>query len=754
VIAAFLLVVVVFLALGSYGRYRLWRWLVSHSYYWLEVRGRENVPRRGPALLVCHFVQDFDWLFVLAAQRRIIRFVIATGSTDRWLVGRILSWTGAIVLDGASGPEDAERAVQEARGALARGELVCLFAQEVSSDRGLPLPYGMTFERIVNGLSVPIIPVALAQEWGSLVQIRHGSVAGARRRWPPWLPYHVEVSFGKPVPAPVGAGAARQAAQALSAESAILRNSRRPPVHRQFVRMAARHPFRSCLLDSTTKQELSYGKALAGAMCLARALKPRLGDAPMVGLWLPPSIGGVLANVGLAFLRKTSVNLNYTSSPTVVQSALRQCGARHVLTSRKFTHKVPLDPGPGVELIYLEDVAAGITNGQRLRAFLKVLLLPGWVLDHWVLGLGRHQLADLATVIFSSGSTGEPKGVMLTHGNVAGNVESMIQAAQLEPADRALGVLPLFHSFGYTVTLWAPLQIGASVLYHVDPRQAREIGELCQNHRCTVYLTTPTFLRFCVKKCAPEDFRTLRLLICGAEKLPISLSQEFRDKFGVQPLEGYGCTELSPVTATNLPDEHINGLHRRRNKSGTIGPPIPGVAGQVVHPETGHPLPVGEDGLVLMTGPNVMLGYLGKPELTSQVLREGWYVTGDMGRVDEEGYFTLTGRMARFAKVGGEMVPLERIEEELHLILQTTERVCAVTCVPDESRGERLVVLHLGTNGVPVRSLCQQLGARGLPNLWLPSERDFFQVPELPLLGSGKVNLQRVKELALELARR
>jgi acyl-[acyl-carrier-protein]-phospholipid O-acyltransferase/long-chain-fatty-acid--[acyl-carrier-protein] ligase len=315
-------------------------------------------------------------------------------------------------------------------------------------------------------------------------------------------------------------------------------------------------------------------------------------------------------------------------------------------------------------------------------------------------------------------------------------------------------VLPFFHSFGYTVTLWAPLQIGASTVYHTDPRAAREIGELCRTYGCTLYLSTATFLRFCLKKCGPGDFATLRLLICGAEKLPTSLSQDFAKRFGVVPLEGYGTTELSPACNANLSDRAVNGVVEVRNRPGTIGPPLPGNAVRIADPETLEALPVGQEGLVLVSGANVMKGYLHKPELSAQALRDGWYVTGDVGRVDPDGFATLTGRLSRFAKVGGEMVPLEKVEEELHEALETTERVCAVTCVPDEVRGERLVVLHVPAEGLEVRAWCGKLVGRGLPNLWLPAERDFYPVAELPLLGSGKVNLKAVKEMALALARR
>ncbi|HEV3203040.1 MAG TPA: AMP-binding protein, partial [Gemmataceae bacterium] len=438
-------------------------------------------------------------------------------------------------------------------------------------------------------------------------------------------------------------------------------------------------------------------------------------------------------------------------SPHVTHSAIRQCQIRKILTSRQFTAKIPLDI-PDVDLIYLEDFRKQVSSWQRIRTFMAVLLLPTFLLERWLLKLGRHKPQDLATVIFSSGSTGDPKGVMLTHGNLAANLESVIQAIDPRPTDRILGILPFFHSFGFTVTLWVPLQVGASLVYHADPRQAKETGDLCRIHRCTILLTTPTFLRFNLKRCEPGDFSSIRILMCGAEKLASSLAQDFKEKFGVSPLEGYGCTELSPVAAANIPNWENGSARQVGNKPGTIGQPVPGVAARVVSPETFEPLPPGQEGLLLFYGANVMQGYLGKPELTREVIRDGWYVTGDMAFIDEEGFITLTGRLARFSKIGGEMVPHQKIEEELHEILGTNERVCVVTAVPDEKKGERIIVLHTPLNGANQHHLSDQLGSKGLPNLWVPGERDFYEVAELPILGTGKIDLKRVKEMALERA--
>jgi acyl-[acyl-carrier-protein]-phospholipid O-acyltransferase/long-chain-fatty-acid--[acyl-carrier-protein] ligase len=616
------------------------------------------------------------------------------------------------------------------------------------------MPFNRGFEQILKRCPAPIIPVCLDHVWGSIFSYHGGKFLW---KWPQTFPfsrYPVSIAFGRPLPATTPAVEVRQAIQKLSADCAIARMEERRPVHRQFVHMAARHPFRKCLVDPNNNGKIyRYGEVLAGTRILANLLRPFLADDSMVGLWLPPSAGGALANLAVALLGRTAVNLNYTSSAENIRSAARQCNLRYVITSRLFMSKCALDTGTDVQFLYLEDFRAQVTQLRRLRAFLTVVLLPAYVMEHWVLGLGRHKMDDLATIIFSSGSTGDPKGVMLTHRNLAANAESMIQAIDPRPSDLLLGILPFFHSFGYTVTLWVPLQVGAALIFHPDPRQAKEIGELCREYGGTIFLTTPTLLRFCLKRCEPDDFKTVRILMVGAEKLSPALAQEFKAKFGVLPLEGYGCTELSPVAAANVPDWEEGGVHQVGSKPGTIGQPVPGVAAKVVEPETLHPLGPNQEGMLMIYGGNVMKGYLGRPEATQEIIRDGWYITGDIAKYDEDGFLTITDRLARFSKIGGEMVPHQKIEDELHKLLGTNERVCVVTSVADERRGERLVVLHTALNGMNLHSLVEQLGAQGLPNLWIPSERDFKQIPEMPVLGSGKVDLKRVKEMAQELTR-
>jgi acyl-[acyl-carrier-protein]-phospholipid O-acyltransferase/long-chain-fatty-acid--[acyl-carrier-protein] ligase len=745
-----LLLVIGLVALGARNPTRLARlilWLPAHLLYRVRVLGRQHVPDSGPALLVSNHVSFIDAALILLAQRRAVRFVVWQPFTRFPGLRLVLRWLNAIPIDAKAGPRAIIHSLRLASEALTAGEVVCIFAEGGITRTGFMLPFHRGFEQILKRTPAPVIPVCLDHVWGSIFSYRGGRFFW---KWPKRVPYPVVVSFGPPLAASVTASEVRREIQLLSAVSARARSGERTPIHRQFLRLAARHPFRVCLIDPLNKgKKFRYGEVLAGAGILAGKLRPLLADDSMVGVWLPPSVGGAFANIALALLRKAPVNLNYTSSAELVGSAAHQCELRHLLTSRLFTAKVPLQL-PDVEFVYLEDFRKHITTWQRVRAFLAVVLLPAWALDRWVYRLADHSIDDLATVIFSSGSTGDPKGVMLTHRNLAANVESVVQAIDPGPTDRLLGILPFFHSFGFTVTLWVPLQVGTSALYHADPRQAKEIGELCRKYGVTLFLTTPTFLRFYLKRCEPHDFATLRILMCGAEKLPQSLAREFKAKFGVQPLEGYGCTELSPVAAANVPDWQEGSARQTGNRPGTIGQPVPGVAARIVDPDTFETLPTGREGLLLVYGANVMKGYLGRPDATRASIRYGWYVTGDIARFDDDGFLTITDRMSRFSKIGGEMVPHQKIEDEIQAIAGTNERICVVTAVPDERRGERLIVLHTPLNGVDRQKLARELGRRGLPNLWVPAEKDFYEIEELPVLGSGKLDLRRIKDVALE----
>lgn len=731
-------------------------WQIIHVIYRFRAYGTENIPKTGPALIVCNHVSYLDWMLLWLASPRPLTIMLYGGYYKNPIARFWLSFARhrTIRLETRNGsPHASVDALDQAAEALKQGRCLLIFPEGRLTRNGQLRPFGRGIERIIKlAGSVPVIPACTDGMWGSLLSHKGGRMLF---KWPEGLRRKVVVWFGKPLTGTVSAPEMRAAVQEAMADCAVKLSDDVYPVHRWFVYSNTRWSllFRPLIVDLATGTErtLTSGKTLVAVWALSRWLKSRIGDAPHVGIWLPTGLGSVLANVALAFLRKPTVNLNYTAGPEAVASACRQAGLTHVITSKKFEQKIPWDGPADITRLYLEEALPAISGREKLLKFIAILLLPHWVLSRW-LGLYATKPDDLLTIVFSSGSTGEPKGVMLTHRNIGSNGKSFHVGVDLNTTDVMMGTLPFFHSFGYTVCLWAPVCIGMKVVYYPDPRAAKEVGELVAKHRCTIVLGTATFVRFYLRRCQPSDFQSTRLIICGAEKLPVKLAEEFQAKFGVLPLEGYGCTELSPVVSTNLHDLTIKGVTQRANMMGTVGQPIPGNVAKAFDLETDHPLPPGEEGMLCVKGPNVMLGYLGKPELTAKVVRNGWYTTGDLGLIEPDGFIRITGRLSRFAKIAGEMVPLEKLEEEMQDLFGTGERLIAIAAVPDEKRGERLIVLHLAEATAKLDAVLDGLPGRGLPNLWVPDRRDCYVVEQFPALGSGKLDLKGVTELAKKLS--
>ncbi len=336
---------------------------------------------------------------------------------------------------------------------------------------------------------------------------------------------------------------------------------------------------------------------------------------------------------------------------------------------------------------------------------------------------------------------------MLSHQNILSNVEGLAQVFWVTKKDRLMGVLPFFHSFGFTGSLWFPLLCGFGAVYHSNPLDAKTIGEMVSKHGATILIGTPTFYAAYLRKCTTEEFSSLRIAIVGAEKLREPIANAFKEKYGLDLLEGYGCTELSPVVSVNIPDFEEGTYRQTGLKPGTAGHPIPGITVKVVDPDTGDPRSYGEEGLLLVKGPNQMIGYLGQPEQTAEVLRDGWYVTGDIAAIDDEGFIRITDRLSRFSKIGGEMVPHIKVEDAINRMFGDQGSV--VTAVPDDQKGERLVVLYTYKEVTP-EALWDRLCQTDLPKLWIPKRESFYYVETVPILGTGKVDLRQVKMMAME----
>jgi acyl-[acyl-carrier-protein]-phospholipid O-acyltransferase/long-chain-fatty-acid--[acyl-carrier-protein] ligase len=721
-------------------------WLVSRVFYRIRLHGLDNIPEQGPVLLVANHISWLDGVLLMLVSPRRVRMLVWQGPMFR---NRILLYLadvfGAILI--TTSPKSIKRGLDAAREGLAQGDVVGIFAEGGISRTGQVQAFKPGMMKIVAGTGATIVPVYLDELWGSIF-----SYSGGRFfwKWPRKYPYPVSIFFGKPLPAGSGLYEVRQAVMELGAEAVNDRQNTHVTLPKAMIRACKRRKRGSKVADSNGT-DLSGGDCLLRTMILLRILRREVlsPDEKYVGVLLPPSAGGVLANMALALDRRISANLNYTVTSDVLNACIKAAGIKHVLTSRRFMSK--MDFKLDAKLVYLEDFKDKATWQDKVAAAVAAYVMPSSILE-WSLKLKSLKPDDVVTIIFTSGSTGTPKGVMLTYENIACNTEAIDQLIKLTPSDVILGVLPFFHSFGYTVTLWTVMALDIKAVYHYSPIDGKRIGALAQEHNATVLLATPTFLRNYLRRCTKEQFSKLDVVVAGAEKLPISLCDAFEEKFGIRPVEGYGCTETSPLVSVNIPPSRAPKIGSSGLKEGSVGRPISGVVARVTDLDTGAELPANRDGMLWIKGPNIMKGYLNQPEKTAEVIQDGWYMTGDVAHVDEEGFIVITGRESRFSKIGGEMVPHLLIEEMLNRFLEADEEVglkAVVTAVPDEKRGERLVVLHLKVDKTP-QEMCDALLSQGIPNLFLPSVDSFFEVPAIPILGTGKLDLKQMRDIADE----
>lgn len=722
---------------------RLLMVLFTRTVYRLRVLGREHVPPTGGALLVPNHVTFVDGLFLVASLDRPVQFIVEEQYFHHPLVGPFLRALGAIPISATADPRAILRSLKDAGQYLDDGCLVCIFPEGQLTRNGVMGPFKKGMERLARGRHAPIIPVYLDNVWGSIF-----SRSGGRffTKLPERIPYPVTVAFGPPLPSDTPAHEVRRAVHELAADAWMARQPDTQPLHRAAIRQLRRHPVRLMLADAT-RPRLGGLMTLAAAVALARALRSSWQGQDRVGILLPPSIAGVLANLAAALAGRTSVNLNFTAGPAGMASAARQAGLKTVLTSRTFLDRAGVPLPDGVSPIFLEDLGPSLSRPARAWSMLLAALAPVRLLERACGAARPVAVDDVATVIFSSGSTGEPKGVELSHFNLASNVAAVLQIFPHRPTDRLLGILPLFHSFG-CMSLWLALSSGIAIVCHPSPLDAAAIGALVARYRLTMMLTTPTFLQLYLRRCSPAQFGSLRIVLTGAERLPETLVRAFEDQFGIRPLEGYGTTECSPVVAASTLDFRAPGFYQPGSRRGTVGQPLPGVAIRVVDLETSQVAPPGTPGMLLVRGPNVMKGYLGRPDLTAKVLRDGWYSTGDVALLDEDGFLMITDRLSRFSKLGGEMVPHGTVEDALQKAWGKPEPAFAVTAVPDERKGERLAVVHT-LDDAQIPAILEKVAASGLPNLFLPRRDAFVRVDRLPLLGTGKLDLKAVKETAL-----
>jgi acyl-[acyl-carrier-protein]-phospholipid O-acyltransferase/long-chain-fatty-acid--[acyl-carrier-protein] ligase len=719
-------------------------WLANNTLYRVRVIGRENMPDSGGAIFMGNHLSFIDLLFVVASSDRDLRCVVGKDVTCVPWMAWMAKSMNMILVDPNGSQQHMTEAYQAARRALRDGQTVLISMEGPLDREGLLTRFNRDVAGLTEGGTIPVIPVHIDRLWGTVYLYEN-----ERFKWvrPPKAPYLIQVAYGPAITIAPTRTAIREAMMHLGTEAYFARPLRHRLLHHGFIRMARRHLGKTAIAD-TTSGALSYFKALVGSIVFTRKLKKVLGKEEMIGVLVPPSVGGVLTNIALTMLGRVPVNLNYTATNETLESCARQCGIKQVLTSRKFLERLTQLKPPG-EVIFLEDIKESVKGSDRIVAMLLALFVPTWLLDR------MHSQAykvedDLATIIFSSGSEGDPKGVMLTHRNVISNSECVLEVFPHDKDSVIIGYLPFFHSFGFTVTVWLTLCNGIKGIYHPNPLEPKVIGNLSQEQNGSVMIGTSTFLQNFIRRCTPEQFAALKFVVAGAEKLSPRVREAFKEKFTVEPLEGYGTTECAPAVTVNIPDCVSPGFYGRYCKHGTIGRPFPGQSVRVIDPETRELLPEGTAGLLQVKGPNIMKGYLGQPERTAKVLHDGWYDTGDIAAIDEDGFIRITDRLARFSKIAGEMVPHTTVEERLHDVLALTDQMMAVASVPDEQKGERLVVLHTLSDH-QLDDLISRLDECGLPNLWVPRAKAFYRIEELPVLATGKMDIRAVKRMAASL---
>ncbi|MCA0026252.1 MULTISPECIES: AMP-binding protein [unclassified Mesorhizobium] len=487
-------------------------------------------------------------------------------------------------------------------------------------------------------------------------------------------------------------------------------------------RVGASHP----IIEDVVSGALSYRKLFIGARVLGRRFEAVTAPGEAVGLLLPNANGVVLSLVGLLSAGRVAAMINYTAGPASVTAAIRTAVIRTVVSSRAFIEKADLgdivtavEKG-GAKFLWLEDTRASVTALEKLTAALL-----------WRWPLQRQDAAKPAVILFTSGSEGTPKAVVLSHKNLYANAMQAEARITISPADILLNILPVFHSFGLTGGTILPLVTGVKLFLYPSPLHYKIIPEIARKVKPTVMFGTDTFLANYARTAKEGDFSSLRFVVAGAEAVKPETRRTYRERFQAEIIEGFGLTEAAPVVAVNT------AIHSR---DGTVGRLLPAIR-MKLEPVDG----IDGAGRLWLDGPNMMMGYMTADRPGELQRLEGWHDTGDIVSVDREGFITIRGRAKRFAKIAGEMVSLGAVEM-LVQSLWPEERHAAVA-VPDKRRGERIVLVTTADDASAEE--LRQFGKKaGAAELMVPN--DIVKVEEIPALGSGKTDYVSARRLAID----
>ena len=705
-------------------------------FYRVTALGLENLPSGGFLLLPNH-ISWVDAIVLQLACPRPIRYVIDEEYYHKPILHSLLRVLGCIPIN----THHSHPAVRLATEKIADGEIVCVFPEGRLERTGVLLRLQRGYELIARHANAEVVPVWLDQLWGSIFSFQGGKFF---RKLPKRVRYPVTIAFGKPLKAD-DANVATVREELLKLGEFCF--SRRPSLDRHLaeecVRGLKRRPFATAVIDGLDHSTLSRSKLLGAAAALSRFLRRQFADE-RIAIVLPANKGSMMANLAVTLAGKVPVDLNFTIGRAANESCCGRANLRVAISATQFMERIKDFPWP--ERVLKLDELMPRMKRQIIFWWLISILLPTRLLLQ-LLQIPKEGGHTEAVLLFTSGTTGEPKGVVISHRNVVGNVSQFRQLLDAKKNDAILASLPFFHTFGSTVTLWYPLIEGVRIVTYPNPLEAARCAALIERYKLTFLLATPTFLRVYLRKAQPHQLRSLRLTIAGAEKLPLDLARHFEERFGKRVFEGYGLTETAPVVSVNLPEPLRNVEPTSRLYS--VGRMAPGIAAEIREAETDRKLSLHETGMLWLRGVNIFKGYLHDPKQTAEVLRDGWLKTGDIGRFDEDGFLYIEGRLSRFSKIGGEMVPHEAVENKIVDLLGLSgrdERPLAVVGVQDEAKGEALVLLS--AVDVDLGELRKELHEAGIPNLWIP--KHVQRVESIPVLASGKLDLKKCKELVPE----
>lgn len=720
--------------------YSLGRPLVR-LFYQVRAVGIENLPQAGCLLLPNH-ITWIDALVLQLACPRPIRYIIDQEFYLQPILRPFLHTAGCIPIDS----RNARSAIRAATEQIEDGEIVCLFPEGQLTRSGTLLRLRRGYELIAQHANAKVVPVWLDRLWGSIFSFQGGKFF---TKWPKEFPYRVTVAFGKSIEA--------NAADIATVREELLKlgefcYSQRPSLNRHLaeacVRGLKRRRFSTVVIDGLDHSELGRAKLLGAAAALSRFLRKEF-SGQRIGVVLPASKGSIVANLAVSLADKVPVDLNFTMGRAANEFCCQRAELGVAISANAFIERLKDFPWPE-RVLKLEELLPRL-KPQILFWWMMAIFCPTPLLLR-LLQIPNNGGHAEASLLFTSGSTGDPKGTVLSHRNIVGNVSQFCELLDATKKDAILASLPFFHSFGATVTLWYPLIEGVRIVTYPTPLEVAKNAALIEKYNLTLLLATPTFLRGYLRKAEPNQLRTLRLVITGAEKLPLDLAKAFEERFNQRVFEGYGLTETSPVVSVNLPEPKPRQPGEQVQPSsrlGSVGKMAPGIAAEIREPETDRKLSLHETGMVWFRGVNVFEGYLHDEKRTAEVLHDGWLKTGDIGHFDKDGFLYIEGRLSRFSKIGGEMVPHEAIEQKIIDLLGLAgrdERVIAIMGIQDQAKGEALILLA-GLD-VDLAQLRDKLREAGVPNLWIPKK--ICRVDAIPVLASGKLDLKKCQELGAQ----